>query len=343
MIPLRGAVKAGRRSAFTLIELLVVIAIIAVLIALLLPAVQAAREAARRIQCRNNLKQFGLAMHNYHDVFNTFPPGFRFLAGSPSDAMGTANYSLLPYFEQANLQSGIPNVPWYLLPPDIVKKAPPLFVCPSDAAPNPTTYPFIAAMNLPVGGTFSNSSYGFSLGYRDALCFGPGLGAPPVTAQSGVFAYHSKTRIADIIDGTSNTFAIGEAASGLPLGNGIGSKTPDPSGVKSAQGWLVGGASLDFLYAGGFRYSGGWISAVEPPNKNPVTDSYAALANNGFLDCRASWEGGPHWVANARSMHSGGVAFLFCDGSARMLSSNIDLNTYRALSTIQGGEVVGEF
>jgi prepilin-type N-terminal cleavage/methylation domain-containing protein/prepilin-type processing-associated H-X9-DG protein len=333
-----------KRFGFTLIELLVVIAIIAILVALLLPAVQNAREAARRVQCRNNLKQLGIAMHNYHDTFNTFPPGFRFIAGSPSAALGTAFYSLLPYLEQDNLLPSIDlRVPWYSLTPGVAKTQVPVFVCPSDSATNPTTYPLMTALNLPVGGTFANSSYAFSVGFRDSLCFGPGFSAPPTTSQSGVFAFHSKTRLADITDGSSNTFAIGEAACGLPLCNGIGCTTPEPNGTKATHSWLVGGFSIEFLYVAGFRYSGGWISTVEPPNKSPVTDSRYMLSGNAFQDCRASWEGGPHWVSNARSMHAGVVQFLFCDGSVRPLSNSIDRSSYRALSTIQGGEVVGEF
>lgn len=338
------AVDSRKRFGFTLIELLVVIAIIAILIALLLPAIQNAREAARRLQCRNNLKQLGIAMHNYHNTYNTFPPGFRFIAGSPSRVLGTAFFSLLPYLEQDNLRASFnPNAPWHTLTPVDAQRQVPVFVCPSDSATNPTTYPLLTSLNLPAGDTFANSSYGFSLGFRDSMCFGSGFGAPPATPQSGVFAFHSKTRLADITDGSSNTFAIGEAACGLPLCNGIGCTTPDPNGTRAAHSWLVGGASIEFLYAAGFRYSGGWISTVEPPNKSPVTDSRYMLSADAFSDCRASWEGGPHWVSNARSMHPGVVQFLFCDGSVRPLSNSIDLGTYRALSTIQGGEVAGEF
>jgi prepilin-type N-terminal cleavage/methylation domain-containing protein/prepilin-type processing-associated H-X9-DG protein len=338
MVRIRDVQAAGRRSAFTLIELLVVIGIISVLVALLLPAVQAAREAARRAQCKNNLKQLGLAMHNYHEACNTFPPGYRFLAGSPIDALGTPMYCLLPYLDQVNLQQTIdPTTPWFLLSPQLAQQTVPLFLCPSDAALNPTTYPLVQALNLPVGGTFANSSYGFSMGISDSLSFGPGLGARPVTPRSGVFAFHSKTRMADIIDGSSNTFCIGEAASGLPLCNGIGCTDAIP-GATSAQGWLIGGAGIEFLYVNGFRYGGGWISTVEPLNKLPVTDSFYKLSGNAFLDNRASFEGGPHWVSNARSFHTGGAHFLFCDGSVRMLSKSIDMNAYKALSTIQGGE-----
>jgi type II secretory pathway pseudopilin PulG len=322
----------------------VVVAIIAVLIALLLPAVQQAREAARRVQCKNNLKQFGLSLHNYYDVFNVFPPGYRFVAGSPSDAMGTPNYSLLPYLEQSNLQQTIDSdIPWYLLSPTLATQMLPIFVCPSDTATNPTTYPLLVALNLPVGGTFANSSYGFSLGLEDSLCFGPNLTERPVTSNSGVFAFHSKIGIASVLDGTTNTFAIAEAASGLRLCNGIGCTTPDPNGTTSAQGWLVGGASIEFLYDAGFRYSGGWISTVEPPNKSPVTDSRYMISGGACFDCRSSFEGGPHWASNARSQHSGGIHILLCDGSARFLSANINLATYRALSTIQGSEVIGNF
>ena len=117
-----------KRSGFTLIELLVVIAIIAILIALLLPAIQQAREAARRTQCRNNLKQLGLALHNYHDVYRMLPPGYRFKPNSPIEAMGTANVSLLPYLDQANLKDfADAEIPWFLLPPEVAQTILPVF------------------------------------------------------------------------------------------------------------------------------------------------------------------------------------------------------------------------
>jgi prepilin-type N-terminal cleavage/methylation domain-containing protein len=335
--------KQSSRAGFTLIELLVVIAIIAVLVALILPAVQQAREAARRAQCRNNLKQLGLAMHNYHEVYDQFPPGYRFIANSSQQALGTANYSLLPYLEETNLQREINvDLPWFMLSPAIAMEQVPVFTCPSDSGSNPTTYPFFAVLNIPVGTTFANSSYAYSVGWADALCFNPDLGAPPVTEKSGVFAFHSTTRIDDIKDGTSNTFAIGEAASGFPMCNGIDCTTPLPD-VTSSHGWLVGGAGIDFLYAGGFRYSGGWGSTTEPLNKTPVTDSFYGSTAPVCFDCRASTDDGPHWVSNFRSFHEGGAAFLLCDGSVRFINESIDMNLYQAISTIRGNEELAPF
>ncbi|MEZ6128883.1 MAG: DUF1559 domain-containing protein [Planctomycetaceae bacterium] len=336
-----------RRRAFTLIELLVVIAIIAILIALLLPAVQQAREAARRTQCKNNLKQLGIALHNYHDVFRVFPPGYRFKPNSPIEAMGTANVSLLPYLDQANLQGlADAEIPWYLQTPSTAMTIVPVFVCPSDIAANPLAYPWVAGMGVPVGDTFANSSYAYSYGYRDAVSFSASFGAPPTTRESGVFANHSRTRMASITDGTSNTFAMGEAASGYQICEGIGCTSPvtGPLGANgSGHGWLVGGFGAEPFYATGLRYTGHSASTVEPMNKNPVTDSYAAISGGAYADNRASWEGGPHWLSHFRSFHEGGCHFLFCDGSVHFLSENIDMTLYRNLSCMQDGNVVGEF
>jgi prepilin-type N-terminal cleavage/methylation domain-containing protein/prepilin-type processing-associated H-X9-DG protein len=345
---INSVLRGRRRSAFTLIELLVVIAIIAILIALLLPAVQQAREAARRLQCKNNLKQLGIALHNYHDVHLCFPAAMYMVAGSPDQVSGNVNTSLLAFVEQGNVRDLInPHIPWFFANPAVARMRLPIFACPSDAGADTFSSGFIASFGVPVGSTFGKSSYAHSIGCNDALCFSPGLGAPPVTSHSGMFAFHSRTRFADITDGSSNTFAIGEAASGFKICTGIGCTTPLPPAPgeerTSAHSWLLGGHSQPGWQAAGFYYTGNKCSTVERLNKNPVTDSLHDVTGTKTFDCRGSFAGGPHWASNFRSFHTGGGNFLYADGSVRFLSENIDMQTYRALSTIQGGEVVGEF
>jgi prepilin-type processing-associated H-X9-DG protein len=199
----------------------------------------------------------------------------------------------------------------------------------------------VGALGVPVGDTFHNSSYGYSVGYDDSFCFQSGWGTRRTTTNTGVFTIHSKTRIRNILDGTSNTFAIGEAAAGFDMCSGLGCTTPDsnPDNAIAKHGWLVGGQNLENLYDAGFRYSGFWGSTVEPINKWPATDSLFR-STTAIFDCTPSWQGGPHWAPNFRSFHTGGAFFLFCDGSVRFLNENMNLQNYRAMSTIQGGEIV---
>src|SRR5262249_49473903 len=268
-----------------------------------------------------------------------FPAAMVFVAGSADQTTGCANVALLPYLEQGNLKDLLdPSVPWFFISPGVATQQLPIFTCPSDLAPPSTTYPFIESFGLPVGGTFGNSSYGHSIGVTDALCFSAGLGGPPITSESGLFAFHSFYRMRDIRDGSSNTFAIGEAASGFPICAGIGCTNPDPAGQTSSHGWLLGGHGQPTWDAAGFVYSGNKCSTVEKMNKTPVTNSNHDVAKT--FDCTPSFRGGPHWVSGFRSFHSGGCNFLFCDGSVRFVGDSIDLALYRGLSTIRGGEVV---
>ncbi len=195
-------VTFGQRTrGFTLIELLVVIAIIAILIALLLPAVQQAREAARRTQCKNNLKQLGIALHNYHDTFNCFPPAhIRTQSAVPANGTltGWRGFSvhsmLLPYIEQAPLYSSIDfNTYFDGSAGNNTARRTPLqaFRCPSDS-------PFKASVEI------GNNNY--------PACMGPNFGqyVTPVGVRNGMFNFDVTTRMRDIVDGTTNTIAFGE-------------------------------------------------------------------------------------------------------------------------------------
>lgn len=331
------------RSAFTLVELLVVIAIIGVLVGLLLPAVQAAREAARRMSCSNNSKQIGLAFLNYESAHRRLPAGMQFVNGaSPIDAVGTAWVAILPFLEQSTVADRIStSIPWYMQPAANVQIVEPVFMCPSDTMPQVHDYPFIAALGIPAGGRYATCSYGMNIGRNDAFAFSPGFLPRPVNEDSGVFSGNSKTKLGSISDGLSNTFALGEAASGYDMCEGIGCTTKiavNPAGeLKSVHGWLVGGVNPSLFFAGGFRYAGGFGSTVEKLNKRPVTDSYYDVTQ--IFNSTPSWRGGPHRISNFRSFHTGGANFAFCDGSVQFLSNDIAMPTYQALSTIQGGEI----
>jgi len=294
-----------RKSGFTLIELLVVIAIIAILIALLLPAVQQAREAARRTQCKNNLKQIGLAMHNYHDVFDTLPMGNRYTAGSyPREASGDARANswgwptfILPYVEGSTLFNSLDlNVPPYTpevndqyfgnygestntTNKDVCVKMPSVFMCPS------------------------TERLGHPTAYKD---YAMSSGTPRCCAErdnnkgtwNGVAFMNSRVLFRDIKDGTSNTFLLLEQTHFTKNNNGL--------------------PANHFVYVD--HNSQGYASTYVAPN--------AFNNDHGRV---------------ARSEHVGGIQVSMCDGSVQFLSDNIDFGTYQALSTRRGGEVIGEF
>ena len=311
----KGTVK--KKSGFTLIELLVVIAIIAILIALLLPAVQQAREAARRTQCKNNMKQIGLAMHNYHDVYNTFPPGYVTKTPCNTAAQWSACnvgevglYSwgafILPYIEQANLYSlmNVGNV-WLdqnLANPTIrAAMIQPLggFLCPSD--PGPALSDYASASNrYNFNVTDGSNSYQIARSNYMMMANAWDSTTPPVYAVQygpalGVGYANSKVKIRDITDGTSNTILVGERA---------------------------------YKYKSNFTVGGGNVIGFSASNN--VQDSSYGRKGNGLAAIGLTYNGinavvgGEHDVRGFSSNHVGGAHFVFCDGSVHFLSENID-------------------
>ncbi len=300
-----------RPLGFTLIELLVVIAIIAILIALLLPAVQQAREAARRTQCRNNLKQLGLALHNYHDVFNIFTAAYygSFVDGSPQEQHGFGwGTMLLPYVDQSPLYNNLrPNGViepaatatqgiWQVAggPVNGADTILQVFLCPSS-----TLEPRSARNTTDAWKNgFGTSTY--------AACQGPST--PPAYSddEKGIFGQVNTqtrfSRIRDVTDGTSNTLAFGEKAY----------VTLD-TGALIPRDWPL------------------WVGAVGEDEQVLFKTEYGDVMNSTVDD------------DSAFSFHEGGVHFTMADGSVRFISENIDRDTYWRLGAMNDGIPLGEF
>jgi prepilin-type N-terminal cleavage/methylation domain-containing protein len=330
-----------RTAGFTLIELLVVIAVIAILIALLLPAVQQAREAARRTQCKNNLKQLGLAMHNYHDALSMLPPGsFTYLNGWPLAKLSAANENLscwmqqvLPYLDQAPLYNVLSpkmnneTLPSYVTDatgwgPEIATVLP-VLMCPSDPASPRTS----GVAGYPYHGFFGNyatcaGDTNYSGAY-DSVTIGTD---PRGEHLSGMFYAISKTRIKDITDGTSNTLMAAEIiVEPVPSSDGIGF-----NGRQGNYYDCEGGGCL--------------FSTIYPPN-NPVPDNVNDCKPTmaaPMAPCFDPGRAGPY-VLTTRSYHIGGAHALLGDGSVRFVSSNIDLVLFRNLGNRKDGKTIGEF
>jgi len=324
-------------KGFTLIELLVVIAIIAILIALLLPAVQQAREAARRTQCKNNMKQLGLALHNYHDVHNTFPPGviWRDMNANrlidPPDIYGGARTGymmhLFPYFEQAAIFNlidfSLPGISWHGNNMQAMNTAaPPVFKCPSDgqgADFAPSWSPQ----------TVHKTNYmGFFNGDQLGNVWSPQMnriqrdGSVQVVDVSAVFGVNKGARFRDFLDGTTNTMVMAEYLTGISAQDVRGHALGDQPGGSMLFTQLGPNSRLpDRVYP-----CCGWCF------NNPKAN----------LPC-INGDGTTTDTAGSRSRHTGGVQVCLGDGSVRFVSENIDLFLYRELATLRGGEVTGEF
>lgn len=335
-----------RRRGFTLIELLVVIAIIAILIALLLPAVQQAREAARRTQCKNNLKQIGLALHNYNDVFGTFPIGDN---ASVPNGWGVSFWvGLLPYVEQGALFSQMsfdgpspgytgggataPNPGQLINGPLVRGKVFAFLNCPSSPLPTLkdtgagiqtqiSNYAGIAgAVDDAVGGVFFNSNGSPQLN-SDNCCTCPPQG---IHARGGVLVAIKAVKFAEITDGTSNAMAVSEQSDFAK--NAANQNVV----ITNNHGWMMGTANVTettpqrHFNLTTVRYPPNAVKAVGGSVLPGVCNNDGA--NNGLF-----------------SAHVGGVQTVLADGSARFISENIDLVTLKRLATRNDGQVLGEF
>jgi prepilin-type N-terminal cleavage/methylation domain-containing protein/prepilin-type processing-associated H-X9-DG protein len=308
-----------RRQGFTLIELLVVIAIIGVLIALLLPAVQAAREAARRAQCVNNLKQIGIGLHNYHDSRGALPGAYLVYPTTEFSALS----QILGYMEQGNLYNSLNFSLPYSDPTNstILTTTVSNFLCPSDF-PNP----------IPARGAATNYMADMGSWIVWQAPTGPNVGLP---GPNGTFFGNSSTRFADITDGLSNTgmfservLADGSNAIVSPQSDvffSAGSPTTIPDAVQQCQAIDVNNLSNQFpLFMGAPWTNGQHIFLhVTPPNSRSC---------GFFVFLRA--------IMPPSSRHPGGVNLLLGDGSVRFIKDTVNVNAWRALGTISGGEVI---
>lgn len=311
--------RTESRRGFTLIELLVVIAIIAILIALLLPAVQQAREAARRTQCKNNLKQIGLAFHNFHDVYDRLPTGARDGAGASYACCNATEragwswlYHILPYMEQSTIYDlGTDDDPVGTYPL-VGRKGVKAYYCPSRR--KVTSY----------GSGYYRSDYAGNGGQREG-----GITSTLSLGKRGVVVRtdSKEVRINDIKDGASNTIMVAEKA-----------LNPDRHGLDGGDNepWVNAGWDECVIRHGAGRTSSGVEYGLTPlPDVKAPTDTVAVTDKGGV-----SWT---NWHPFFGSAHDGGMNACLADGSVRLISYNIDGDIMRRISLTDDREPLENF
>ncbi len=316
------------RHGFTLVELLVVIAIIGILVGLLLPAVQAAREAARRMQCQNNLKQLGLAVLNYESAYKKFPGG----VGRYGCCWGTWQVAVLPYMEQGNLYNiyqnhggSDPNPRYsHTLNRPVVSSRVPTLTCPSDTP------------NAPIGGTTPITSHNYAVNYGNTSFFQTALNGiaflgapfraytgstsddgPPNAAAVATFTrfYGVQQSLGTISDGTSNTLMAAEILQGRQ------------NDLRGFTWW--GGAS-------------GFVTYLAPNSTSPdvITGGNCVPLTAPRMPCTTATTATAPRMMGVRSTHAGGgVNTVWCDGHVNFVTDSVDYITWNSMGTSQGGEV----
>ncbi|MEZ6032413.1 MAG: DUF1559 domain-containing protein [Planctomycetaceae bacterium] len=292
----------GVRRAFSLIELLIVIAVISVLLALLLPAVQQSREAARRTQCRNSLKQIGLALHNYESAFRCLPPGSTSIIDYGIWNSDPAQYHLhswasliLPHLDHANLYNSVNYNVSALSPANVAAASQrvAIYRCPSFTGADYSQEPLYMALSP-------------SYAIRNYVALGSTTVGNLWKSPDGAIFAQSRTKFADITDGTSSTVLIAETRE------------------QNASVWIDGGVGMTTSH----RYD----------DSNAPSYSAPEISMN-FMPYYSSAGQGIDMIWGPSSLHSGGAMHLFGDGATRFLSQNLDVRVYDALTTRAGGEV----
>ncbi|MGD9857525.1 MAG: DUF1559 domain-containing protein [Planctomycetaceae bacterium] len=348
------------KRAFTLIELLVVIAIIAILIALLLPAVQQAREAAKRTQCKNNMKQITLAFHNYHDTYGVFPPGvvmrarhlypYCSMLGSPPDDGGAPwPVLLLPYLEQSNLyETFVSEGAWFprwdfrtsvYEPKNYTAQegdSPVFYRCPSN--PNSSKERYILTYYGCEGGgdthllvTYQDNSGVKANPLGPCYSTAPGVLTARIFWDNGILYPNSNTSISEVRDGTSNTVILGEQ-----MYVGLRKVYTDFAGSGQSFHWTW--CSSSRAHPGSNPHHSSLTATYDGINNPTVTYTHAqALAIGGAARAHGQQ------MLTFSSWHTGGAHMGFADGAIKFLSQNMDLRTYRLMGPRADSLVLGEF